>query len=102
MIEAIDRIDRFTEDMDLTAFAENEGIQYGVIKNFEIIGEAAYHLSKELKKQYSDMEWRKMEGMRHFLVHEYYRINHELLWNTKEDKLPDLRSKLMDILEAEA
>lgn len=99
MVEAIDRIDEFTEKMDLAAFQENEMAQFAVIKNFEIIGEAVYHISKELKEKYAKIEWRKIEGMRHVLVHDYYRVNNALLWNTKEEKLVDLRIQVEEILE---
>ena len=101
MIEAIDRIEAFTEGMSLAAFMEEEVVQYAVIKNFEIIGEASYHLSKELKESHEQVEWRKIEGLRHILVHDYYKINSELLWNTKEEKLVDLKIELEGILETE-
>jgi uncharacterized protein with HEPN domain len=88
--------------MDFVAFQKNEMAQFAVIKNFEIIGEAAYHISKELKAKYLEIEWSKIEGMRHVLVHDYYRVNSELIWNTKEEKLGDLRVRLEIILEKEA
>ncbi|MCB9081747.1 MAG: DUF86 domain-containing protein [Lewinellaceae bacterium] len=102
MIDAILKIDKFTEDMDFAAFLVNEMAQYAVIKNFEIIGEAAYQISPDLKERYSQVEWRKIEGMRHILVHDYYRINAELLWNTKEEKLNDLNIQLLDIMDNES
>jgi uncharacterized protein with HEPN domain len=101
MLEAIDKIERFTDDMDYAAFLANEMAQYAVIKNFEILGEAAYQLSRVLKEKYPDIEWSKIEGMRHILVHEYYRINSELLWNTKEERLTDLRIQMEELLSAE-
>jgi uncharacterized protein with HEPN domain len=101
MLDAIDKIEQFTGDMDYVGFAENEMAQYAVIKNFEILGEAAYQVTKELKEKHEQIEWRKIEGMRHILVHDYYRINSELLWNTKEEKLHDLRIDLEDLLENE-
>ncbi len=99
MVEAIDRIEQFTEDMNYATFMDNEMAQYAVIKNFEILGEAAYQISKALKEKYFEAEWDKIEGMRHILVHDYYRINSQILWNTKEEKLKDLRGQLREILE---
>ena len=98
MIEAIERIEQFTEDMDRVSFMQNEMAQYAVIKNFEILGEAAYQISKELKEKHFDIEWSKIEGMRPILVHDYYRVNSELLWNTKEEKLNALRIRLEEVL----
>jgi len=99
MLKAIDNIECFTDDMDFVAFMANEMAQYAVIKNFEILGEAAYQLPKTLKEKHPDIEWSKIEGMRHILVHDYYRINGELLWNTKAERLPNLRIQLEKLLE---
>lgn len=99
MIDAIGKIQQFTEDMDLPTFLQHEMAQFAVIKSFEILGEAAYYLSKAFKEKHPYLEWKKIEGLRHILVHDYYRINSELLWNTKENKLPELLEQLNRILE---
>lgn len=101
IIEAIDRIKKFTDGMTYEEFAENEMAQFAVIKNFEIIGEAAYHLSDELKKGNPDIEWRKIQAFRHILVHDYYRINLEMVWKAKEQKIDDLRRRVEHLLKVE-
>ena len=69
MLEAIERIFRFVKDIDYEEFLKNEMAQYAVIKNFEIIGEAAYQLPKEYRKANEEkIEWRKIMGLRHVLV----------------------------------
>ena len=75
MLEAIDRIFRFSEGLDYEGFSKNEMAQFAIIKNFEIIGEAAYHLSRELRESNVAIEWRKIIAFRHILVHDYYKIN---------------------------
>jgi len=100
IIEAIDRINRFTENMDFQAFQANEMAQFAVIKNFEIIGEAAYQISSDLKDKYVEIEWRKIEAFRHVLVHEYYKIDMAIVWNAKENRLLDLKISVEDILES--
>ena len=97
MIEAMDRIQRFTKDLTFQGFAEHEMAQFAVMKCYEIIGEAAYHLSTNLKERHPDVEWQKIQAFRHFLVHDYYRINLAILWNTKETKLRALREELVAI-----
>lgn len=99
MLESIDKIFRYTEDLDYKKFNSDEMVQDAVIKNFEIIGEAAYHISKELKRQYDAISWKVIEGLRHVLVHDYYRVNPEILWNTKNEHLEDLQTNLMNLLE---
>ncbi len=66
-------------------------IFYGFVKHVEIIGEAVYMLTKEFRDSHSDVEWDVIEGMRHVLVHGYYKIKPIQLWNTIENDLPLLR-----------
>ncbi|MEL6944593.1 MAG: HepT-like ribonuclease domain-containing protein, partial [Bacteroidota bacterium] len=96
--EAIDKLLSFTEDVDYEEFHQDEIKQLAIIKLFEIIGEATYHLDKEFKKENDHIEWAKMEGLRHILVHEYYRVDIEILWNTKELFLNDLGNDIADLL----
>lgn len=99
MLQAIDKIDAFTNGFDQDDFVRDERTQYAVIKLFEIIGEAAYRISDEQKDAFPAVEWKKIQGMRHLLVHEYYRINSILIWNTITDKLHTLRELLVTLLE---
>ncbi|MCO6478823.1 MAG: DUF86 domain-containing protein [Phaeodactylibacter sp.] len=101
MIEAIEKIFKYTDELSYKEFLENELIQDAVMKNFEVIGEAAYHISKELKEKYNKIEWKGIEGLRHVLVHDYYRVNPEILWNTKEEDLCDLQIDLEGLVEKE-
>ncbi len=101
ILEAIDRIFRFVEDLDFEAFLKNEMAQYAVIKNFEIIGEAAYQLPKEYREENEEIEWRKIMGLRHVLVHDYYKINKEIVWNTIHEKLLELRAAIIQLIERE-
>ena len=64
---------------------------YGFVKHVEIIGEAVYMLTKEFKTAHPEVEWDVIEGMRHVLVHGYYKINPRQLWNTIENDIPELK-----------
>ncbi len=63
---------------------------YGYVKLVEIIGEATYKLTKEFRSDNPQIPWKMMEGMRHVLVHDYYRISPEKLWDTIEQDIPSL------------
>lgn len=63
---------------------------YGYVKLVEIIGEATYKLTKEFRNDNPQIPWKMMEGMRHVLVHDYYRISPEKLWDTIERDIPPL------------
>ena len=101
MIEAIDRIFKFVEDMDFSSFSTNEMAQFAIIKNFEIIGEAAFKLPKDFRENYGQIEWRKIIAFRHILVHDYYKINPEIVWNAIENKLMDLKVQIEIIQESQ-
>jgi len=99
MIKAIIKIEKYTDDIYFEEFEENELIQDAVFKNFEIIGEAAYKVSKRTKKSFELIEWRNIEALRHKLVHDYYEIDLGIVWNTKEKRLPELRELITKLLK---
>jgi len=59
-----------------------------VIRNLEIIGEAAQHVSDVLRIQMRDIEWRKITGMRDMLAHDYFGIDNDILWDVVKNKIP--------------
>lgn len=69
---------------------------YGLSKMIEIIGEAAYMISKEFKESHTQLPWRQIEGMRHILVHGYYSISDMVLWDVVQNDIP----KLIPVLES--
>ncbi|WP_017306620.1 DUF86 domain-containing protein [Spirulina subsalsa] len=97
--ERICRIETYTEGGQ-TAFMQSLLIQDGVIRSFEVIGEAVKRLSQELRQSYSDIPWRRMAGLRDVLIHDYEEINLEEVWNVVEQNLPDLKRKILVILSA--
>lgn len=101
MIEAINKIFSYTEELSYEEFLKNELIQDAVVKNFEVIGEAAYHITSDLKDKYDNIEWSKIQGLRHVLVHDYYKINPEILWNTKDEHLYNLLVDLEELMDRE-
>ena len=66
-------------------------IFYGFVKHVEVIGEAVYMLTKEFRETHPEVEWDVIEGMRHVLVHGYYKIRPNQLWNTIENDIPKLK-----------
>jgi uncharacterized protein with HEPN domain len=101
IIEAIDRIFRFQEKLTYEKFLSDEMAQYAIIKNFEIIGEAAYHLPESIRSTNDRIEWRKVIAFRHILVHDYYKINTEVVWRAIENKLGDMRIEIEDMINDE-
>ncbi len=95
--EAIDRIGQYTMDMSFDAFSKDRKSVDAVARNFEIIGEAANRLPDDFKKSHSEIEWHKIVGLRHRIVHEYFGIDVAIIWQILQKDLPSLRNALLRI-----
>lgn len=98
MIEAIDNIFEFINGKSFEMYRNDKVLRFAVIKNIEIIGEAAYLLTKEFKSNHPSIEWEDMIGMRHILVHGYYQIKDDIIWATIETELQPLKEKIVLLL----
>jgi uncharacterized protein with HEPN domain len=96
--EAISRIERYAAQ-GKQVFEEDELIQTWIAYHLQVIGEAARATSVEFKSQYSDLPWVEIVGLRNVLVHEYFRINVEVVWAIVEADLPRLKLKVTAILQ---
>jgi uncharacterized protein with HEPN domain len=99
MLEAIDNIFEFINGKSFEVHKNDKILRFAIIKNLEIIGEAAYLLTKEFKSSHDSIEWRDIIGMRHILVHGYYQIKDEIIWATIETELEPLKDKIQKFLE---
>lgn len=88
----------FVRDIDQENFSKNRMMILSVIKEIEIIGEAASKLSDETKLKYLDIPWKDIVGMRNRLIHGYFDVDVKLVWNTTKINLPPLVSSLEAIL----
>lgn len=94
MLEAIDNLFEFTKGITSEEYKSNKILRFAVIKNLEIIGEAAYLLTKDFRENHPDIEWNAVIGMRHVLVHGYYQIRDEIVWATIQTELQPLKDKI--------
>ena len=102
MLEAIEYIERYAVQ-GREAFERDELIQNWMVRHLQIIGEAARALPQDVRDRVSDVPWSKIIGMRHVLVHDYFRIDTEIVWDVVERDLPVLKramQALLDELEA--
>ena len=94
MVEAIDRILAFAEDKTREELEADNLKYYGVVKNIEIIGEAAYKLTNAFCRQHPETPWKHITRMRHVLVHDYYQINPTEVWKVIGENLHPLRDQV--------
>lgn len=74
--------------------------QDAVVRNLEIIGEAAKSISSDFKKEHKDVDWKGMAGMRDRLIHHYFGVNLDVVWSVVKDKLPALKMQMEGIVRA--
>jgi uncharacterized protein with HEPN domain len=80
-------------------FAANETLQRAFVRSLEVIGEAAKKVSADFREQYPEVEWRGMAAMRDRLIHDYFGVDLELVWDVVQRRVPELRSQIVQILE---
>jgi uncharacterized protein with HEPN domain len=80
----------YTADLRLEAFSTNPMVIDAVVRNFQIIGEAARHIPDEIQAAHPDIPWHDMRAMRHVLVHRYDAVDVETVWITASTDLPPL------------
>jgi len=95
IIEAIAKIERYTNSIDFATWQKDEKTVDAVIRNLEVIGEAASNLPIEVQEQYKDVPWGMMRGIRNILAHEYFGIDLEIVWKTVKEDLPNLKKRLL-------
>ncbi len=98
MLDAVSEIQTSVQGMTFEEFSSDPMFALGCVKDLEIIGEAAAHISNHFKLLYNEIEWREIVELRNMLVHEYFRIDFKLIWDVIQLHVPILQQKLKDIL----
>jgi len=99
IIEAMGAAEAFVEDV---AFEELEGHlekQYALQRAFEIIGEATKQLDPEIRARYSDVPWADMAGMRDVIIHKYFAVHLETVWDAIHERFPPIKTRLRRIVD---
>ena len=101
IVEAGEKILRYTEDMDLSDFMKNDMAYDAVLRNLEIIGEAAKKVPETVRDRYPVVAWRSIVGLRDILAHAYFALDNATLWDVVQHKVPLLLEQVRKILEEE-
>jgi uncharacterized protein with HEPN domain len=99
VLDAIYRIEEYTRDVTYTDFVNNHLRQDAAIRQIEVIGEAVKKLSSELKKGHPEIPWKDVAGMRDKLIHDYFGVDLDAVWDTVEKDIPRLKDRIRAITE---
>jgi uncharacterized protein with HEPN domain len=99
ILEAIGKIEEYTADIDVGHFRKDSKTLDAVMRNFAIIGEAAKHIPERIRKKYTTIPWKQMAGMRDKLMHEYFGIKVEVVWETITRRLPEVKRSIKSVLD---
>ena len=99
ILESIRKVHTYLGNMTYDEFLADGKTQDAVMRNLEVIGEAARHIPEEIRRRYEDVPWAQIVGLRNRLVHGYFVIDPEVIWQICRQDLPLLRTRMEEILK---
>jgi uncharacterized protein with HEPN domain len=98
LLESIDKIERYLKDTSFESFMFNDMQIDAVVRELEIIGEAANNVSEQFQSEHPAVPWSEMVGMRNRLIHEYFGVNTKIVWETCQSDLKDLKKFIKPLI----
>jgi uncharacterized protein with HEPN domain len=99
ILDSVRFIDKYSKKLTVAQFIKDELVQSAIVRQLEIIGEAANLVSKQTKQELKGVEWAKIVGMRNKLIHEYFGVDLNVVWSTIKQELPKLEKELKRYLK---
>jgi uncharacterized protein with HEPN domain len=100
IVNAMERVHEFISGMDLEAFSRDVRTHFAVLHALEIVGEATKHVPPAVRRRYPAIPWRRMAGMRDRLIHGYFGVDIDIVWETATRLVPELKPQIIAALEA--
>jgi len=97
ILENIKKIEDFSKGISKEELKNDELRKYAIVRAIEVIGEAVKNLSNEFKEKHKDIPWKEIIGTRDIMIHKYFGVDLEIVWDIIENNLPDLKKKLKSI-----
>jgi len=97
ILDGVEKIKRYTQEMTYEEFVEDPKTVDAVLRNFEVIGEAAKNVPDDIRQEYDDVPWSEMAGMRHKLIHGYATVELQIIWTTIQEEVPALGAQITSV-----
>lgn len=99
MLEAIEKIERYTAGLSFAQFENNDLVVDAVIRNLEVIGEAAKYVPSHLRDRYNGIDWVRVVGFRNIVIHAYFDVDVEIVWTIATQQLGELKAVLQQMMQ---
>ncbi|MFZ3131635.1 MAG: DUF86 domain-containing protein [Desulfosporosinus sp.] len=98
IIDSMERIEEYARQLSYEDFAKNKLVMDAVIRNLEVIGEASRNVPEKIMNFYPDIAWKSMMGLRNILIHEYFGVDSEIVWEIIKSDLPKTKPLILLVL----
>jgi len=98
ILDAINTIEEFTNGINYEKYINDFKLRLALVKLFEIIGEASNGITEDLQNKFTDIEWSILNGIRNILIHEYFGIDYDIIWDSIKNNIPELKVKITRII----
>ncbi len=99
MVESAEKIQRYTDKLSFDDFVIQHMVIDAVVRNLEIIGEAANRVPKNIQEKFSKIHWRKIIGLRNRIIHEYFGVDLSIIWYIITNEIPNLKIEILNALK---
>jgi uncharacterized protein with HEPN domain len=99
ILDCINKIEEFVEGMNFEEFVKDDKTSSAVVRKLEVIGEATKNLPEEIRQKYKDLPWTDMARMRDKIIHFYFGVDYEIVWEVVKERLPQIKPLIQRILK---